>query len=361
MLAPLLMQDMQDDPKLRSGAGLDGMCGKPTCPEMFDEEVLLGKELSQGSAKFQLQFMLNTRLTDEERYPLKLSNLTIAEFDSERGPVLPVHSVNAANQYQSPSVNGKFKLFWAMPHQYELRPFEETVMYIDPAGGGKNGDEMAYAVIKTIGAFVYLYAIGGIPGGYEEEKLLELVRIAKTTGSKTVLIEKNFGNGAHANMIKPMFARENWPVILEEVYETGQKELRIIDTLEPLLTSNRLIVRPQVIEDDYRSTQRYPVEVRPTYRFLHQAAYITRERGCLRHDDRLDALYGAVNWVVERLDFDTKLFIEAKRIKEAVAGVNAWKDPKSRRKWLKDVCISGSGPQGRNSFGNRTSRRNRFK
>ena len=362
MLAPMLIEDILKDPSLRSGGGLDGMSGQPTCPEMFGEDILLGKELSQGAAKFQLQFMLNTRLTDEDRYPLKLSNFTVAEFNSERGPVLPVHSVNAANQYQSPSVNGKFKLFWNMPHEYELRPFEETVMYIDPAGGGKNGDEMAYAVIKIIGAFVYLYAIGGVPGGYEEEKLLELVRVAKKTGSKTVLIEKNFGNGAHANMIKPLFAREDWPVQLEPVYETGQKELRIIDTLEPLLTSHRLIISPQVIEEDYKSTLKYPLEVRATYRLLHQASYITRERGCLRHDDRLDALYGAVNWVVERLDFDTKLVMEAKRMRESVAGINAWKDPKSRRKWLQDVCISGTSPNNRNIFGTRTtSRRNRFK
>ncbi len=221
---------------------------------------------------------------------------------------------------------------------------------------------MAYAVIKIIGAFVYLYAIGGVPGGYEEEKLLELVRVAKKTGSKTVLIEKNFGNGAHANMIKPLFAREDWPVNLEEVYETGQKELRIIDTLEPLLTSHRLIISPQVIEEDYKSTLKYPLEVRATYRFLHQASYITRERGCLRHDDRLDALYGAVNWVVEKLDFDTKLVIEARRMREAVAGINAWKDPKSRRKWLQDVCIAGASKNNRNIFSTRTtSRRNRFK
>jgi hypothetical protein len=361
MLAPMLIQDMIIDPTLRSGCGLDGLQGYPTCPEMFGEETLLEKELSQGAAKFQLQFMLNTKLTDEGRYPLKLRNLIISEFNQIQGPVLPIWSTNAQNLYQSPSVNGKYKLFWALPHEYEIRPFEQTVMYIDPAGGGKNGDELAYAVIKVIGAFVYIYKVGGIPGGYEEEKLLKLVRIARETGSKTVLIEKNFGHGAHANMIKPLFAREEWPVELVEVYETGQKELRIIDVVEPLLTSHRLIISPEVIEDDYSSVQAYPSELQVTYRLLHQMAMITRERGALRHDDRLDALAGAIRYVVEQMDFDTRLVIEARRRKEVIDGINKWTDPTTRRRWMEDVCVEvGPYRNERNMF-SRTAKPGRRK
>ena len=359
LLAPMLVQDMILNPDIRSGYGLDGMQGKPTCPEMFDEETLLGKELSMGSAKFQLQFMLNTKLTDEERYPLKLRNLIVQDYSVDHGPVLPVWTNQPGNLYQSASVNGKFKLYRAMQQEYEFRPFEQRVMYIDPAGGGKNGDEMAYAVIGLIGAYVYVLRVGGVPGGFEEESLLKLVRIARETKCKTVLIEKNFGNGAHANMIKPLFTREEWPVTIEETWETGQKELRIIDTLEPLLTSHRLIISPDVIEDDFNSIQRYPPELRGTYRLLHQIALITRERGCLRHDDRLDALASAVRYVVEKLDFDTQVLIEARRRKEQIQGINAWKDPVSRRNWMTEVCVS-SGPvhKRRNKFG--SARRSKF-
>jgi hypothetical protein len=134
MLAPMLLKDIREDESLMHGYGLDGLQGMPTCPEMFGEEILIEKELSQGAAKFQLQFMLNTKLTDEERYPLKLKNLIVAEYNIHQGPVLPVWSNNPVNLYNSPSVNGKYKLYRAMNHEYELRPFEETVMYIDPAG-----------------------------------------------------------------------------------------------------------------------------------------------------------------------------------------------------------------------------------
>lgn len=349
-LAPMLLEDMELDITLREGGGLDGMSGKPTCPEMFPEHLLLEKEISQGKAKFQLQFMLNTSLSDDDRYPLKASNLIVADFSGDSGPVLPIWSNDPRNLYQSASFGSKFKVYRAVQHQYEVREFEQTVMYIDPAGGGRNADEMAYAVIKLIGAYIYISAVGGVPGGYEEAKLNQLVQVAKDNNAKTVIIEKNFGNGAHANMMKPLFTKAKWPVKLEEVYETGQKELRIIDTIEPLLTSHRLVISPSVLEQDARSVGIYPIDVQATYRLIHQLSMLTRSRGCLRHDDRLDALAGAIRYVVEKLDFDTQVFIEAKRRAEQVQEIATWNDPISRRVWLTGVQEAQRQDAGRNIF-----------
>jgi hypothetical protein len=363
MLAPMIKEDLLINSSLREGGGLDMLSGKPTCPEMFPEHILQEKELSMGKAKFLLQYMLITALADSERYPLKPSNLIVADFSIDKGPVLPVWSNDARNLYKSAICGGKYKVYRSVPAEYEMRDFERTVMYIDPAGGGRNGDEMAYAVIKLIGAYVYISAVGGLPGGYQETILLNLVRIAKKYKAKTVVIEKNYGHGAHANMIKPLFEQEDWPVILEEVYETGQKELRIIDTLEPLLSSHRLIISPEALDDDARSIQKYPAEIRITYRMLHQMAMLTRDKNCLRHDDRLDALAGAIRFVVETLDFNTKTLIEAKRRAEGLQFIEQWNDPVSRREWLTGVVSGDSGGISRNVLSRRQkkSKRNRFR
>jgi hypothetical protein len=92
---------------------------------------------------------------------------------------------------------------------------------------------------------------------------------------------------------------------------------------------------------------------------------ITRERGCLRHDDRIDALAGAIRYVVEKLDFDTKLVMEARRRKEIIAGIDAWADPVTRRTWLTEVCIGQQQQKARNMFSGAgrqpgRRRRNRF-
>lgn len=361
MLAPMIRKDIEKNPELQTGGGLTGSLGRVTCPEMFTEEILIEKEISMGKAKFQLQYMLNTALTDEERYPLKPKHLVVAEFSKDRGPCLPIASTDERNRYHSVCLGNRYKLYRAVPNQYDYQDFEQTVMYIDPAGGGKNADETAYAVIKLIGAYVYITDIGGVAGGYEEEKLMKLVETAKRNNAKTVLIERNFGNGAHASMLSPLFEK-NFPVTIEEVWETGQKELRIIDTIEPLLSSGRIIISPEVIEKDAESVEKYPVETRITYRLLHQMAMITRDKGALRHDDRLDALAGAIRYVVDRMDFDTQTVMEARRRASQVAEIKAWNDPSRRREMLTGVVeVSGVGSHNRFTSGVRKSgSRNRF-
>lgn len=364
-LAPMLKLDMVRDPSLREGGGFNGKSGKPTCPEMFNEEKLLTKELSLGKAKFLLQYMLNTRLMDRSKYPLKLEDLVVTDFSSDAGPVLPIWSNALTNLYTSTTTGTKFRLFRPVPMMYEMRKFDQAVMYIDPAGGGKNGDELAYAVIKLIGAYVYACEISGLPGGYEEWKLEALVKVAKKWGVKTVAIEKNYGHGAHANAIKPIFSKLKWPVEIEEVYESGQKELRIIDVLEPLVESHRLIMSSHAVEYDAKTIVAYPTELRATYRFLHQFSMISIERGCLRHEDRLDALAGAVRVVIEKLDFDTQIMMEAIRRKEALERFRIWGDRDLRRHHL-----AGTRPPGiRNAFNAlvgkvkrpaRAKKRNRF-
>jgi hypothetical protein len=56
---------------------------------------------------------------------------------------------------------------------------------------------------------------------------------------------------------------------------TAQKELRIIQALEPVTTNHRLVFTRQVAENQ---------------RLQHQYTRITRQRNCLEHDDELDAL-----------------------------------------------------------------------
>lgn len=90
LLAPMLEHDIMEEPELQTGHGIDSQQGAPTCPEMFDDELLIEKEISQGKSKFQLQYMLNTRMADSERYPLKINNLIVCSFTDTEGPVSPV-------------------------------------------------------------------------------------------------------------------------------------------------------------------------------------------------------------------------------------------------------------------------------
>lgn len=319
-LAPMLRKDIESDPSLQEGGGVDGKQGKPTTPDMYDEETLQQKEIQQGIAKFMLQFMVHTGMADRDRYKLKLENLVVANFNSEQGPVMPIWNNDVRSIWQSAPRFGsrpQDKFYYAMNQQsFEMRKFDLTVMYIDPAGGGsRSRDEMGFAITKLLGTYVYLYKVGGVQGGYREEELMKLVTLAKEAKVDIVYVEKNYGNGAHFAMLKPLFEKHYPDCRLEEINESGQKELRIIDTLEPLLGQHRLIVSQQVIMEDYQTIQHYPAEVKMTYSFFYQMGHITSERNSLRHDDRCDAVTGAVRQIVQYIDYDQSR-AEAQRSEE---------------------------------------------
>ncbi len=343
-LAPIIYEDLTKDPSLQLAGGLDGSLGQPTCPEMYDNDLLNEKELAQGKAKFMLQFMLNTGLSDADRYPLRLSDLIVASFNKERGQVMPIWNQASTCIWESAPKFGTRKtdtFYYPMQVEYDMANFERTVMYIDPAGGGKNGDETAYAIIKLMGTCIYIYDIGCVQGGYRPEDLERLVAAAKNAQCKEVFIENNYGNGAHVAAIKPYFERD-YPVQLEAVQETGQKELRIIDVLEPVLSTHRLIVRPEVVQKDMELIQGYAADKRMGFSLFHQLANITREKDCLKHDDRLDALAGAVRQVVENLDYDQLKVVMQRQIKQGKRWTEVMSNPTMMVDFMTSVTLGVS-------------------
>lgn len=307
-LAPIFRKRIDADPSLQSGGGLDGSMGKPTTPMMYDEDILQEKEMRQGLAKFMLQFMVHTGMSDRDRFKLKLENLVLMNFNAEQGSVMPVWNSDVRSMWQNAPRFGtrpQDRFYFAMQQPYTMRKFDLTVMFIDPSGGGsKSQDEMGYAITKLLGTYVYVYDVDGVRGGYDEQELLKLVQAAKDAQVDVVYVEKNFGNGAHFAMLKPLFERHYPNCRLEEINSSGQKEIRIIDTLEPLLGQHRLVVSQTAVMKDYQSIQKYPAEVKMTYSCFYQMAHLTADRGALRHDDRLDALAGAVSQIVGYIDYD---------------------------------------------------------
>jgi hypothetical protein len=192
-------------------------------------------------------------------------------------------------------------------------PYSGSVMAIDPSGRGE--DETAYAVVKMLNGWMHLTAAGGLRGGYTPENLKTLARVAREQKVNRILIESNFGDGMFTQLLTP-YLRETWPVTTEEVRHSVQKEKRIIDTLEPVLNQHRLVVQPAVIRADYESTKGLPPEKQLSYMLFHQLTRITRDRGSLRHDDRLDSLSMAVGYWSKAVAVDVDSMIRQRKERE---------------------------------------------
>ena len=304
-LAPLIKQRLAKNPSLRTGGGPTGERGQVVDPVLLSEATLTKKEIDQGAAYFQLQHMLSTTLADAERFPLKLSNLRVLGFDREgmRAPMVLNFARTDENRILLPTDFPYKDSLYRVGSSADFGELKGGHMYVDPSGGGQNGDELAYAITGFLAGRVWLYACGGMYGGVGEAQLNWLTEVAEKWKPKRISVEKNFGNGAFKAVWEPQLLKKHRCGI-EDVWESGQKELRIIDILEPMLGAGKFAVHEDLVYEDWRQCQKYAADKRSTYSLFWQMSRITREPKSLIHDDRLDAVAGSARYWVEALAQD---------------------------------------------------------
>ena len=294
-LAPMLQAELEEDP--------ESFYWRPTDEVRFDDTDLKERELSYGKAGFALQFMLNPNLSDAEKYPLKLRDLIVADLDPASSPMVYQWLPNPQNKREDvPNVG----LMGDSYHTYQtvgsaFSSYTQKILVIDPSGRGK--DETGYAVLYQLNGYIFAMEVGGMRGGYEDSTLEALAKIGRKWKVNEYVIEGNFGDGMYLELFKPVAARIH-PAAVTEVKSNGQKELRICDVLEPIMGSHRLIVNAAAIVQDYQTASDRDGVRNPIYSLFYQMTRISRERGALAHDDRLDALAIGVQFFVESMAKD---------------------------------------------------------
>lgn len=283
--------------------GMDLEEGEPVDPKRFNTYDLLEREASYGKSGFALQFMLDTSLSDVDRYPLKLSDLVIMRLDKEQAPEKILWAGSPEYAYKDLPCVGMAgdRYYMPMGVSGEFMNYQGSVLAIDPSGRGK--DETAYAVVKMLNSQLFVTAAGGLPGGYDDDTLKALAMIAKDHSVSEVIIESNFGDGMFTALFQPVLAKIH-RVTINEVRHSVQKEKRILDVLEPVMNRHKLIVDESVIQSDFNSTQHLPADKSLKYQLFYQMTRLTRDRGSLAHDDRLDVLAIAVNYWTEQMSRD---------------------------------------------------------
>jgi hypothetical protein len=315
-LAGYLMRALEADPSLH---------GKPTC-ERFNEDVLMECLAEYAATGFALQFMLDTSLSDAERYPLKLHDLIVMDVDGALAPVDMAWGNDPAlvhNDLPNVGFNGD-RYHRPFMVSKDWLPYSGVVMAIDPSGRGS--DETGYAVVAMLHGRLFVLDAGGLKGGYSMDTLEALAQIAKRHRVNTVIVEPNFGDGMFNQLLAPVLTRIH-PCALEETERSNsQKERRIIDTLEPVMNQHRLVVDRSLIERDYKSTEGQPEETANRFRLFYQMTRLTKDRGAIAKDDRIDALALAVHYWTEQMSRDTEKAAEQARAEALEAELLSFMD-----------------------------------
>lgn len=326
-LAPFLSDRLIAEPTL---------VGKSTSPGRFSEEYLDDKKLKIGNAGFAMQYMLRTDLTDYERCPLKLRDLVVYPCARNSAPV-EVHWGMTNNRGSTalddlPAVGFAGDCYHGPIFVSDERErYYGTKMVVDPAGGAgkeqtqrskQRHDETAWAIISQLYGNLFLKCVGAYSGGHDVPNLMKIVQAAKLHGVNEIHIEKNFGGELLGELIKPLLKREfsqprpgmdeGWACRVESFHRTkhdGHKEQRIVSIMDPILLQHRLIVDPAVACDTTWS---------------HQLTHITMQKGCLDHDDRIDATAECVRLFQDVLSQDPEKAAQRYAQEHGQEELNTW-------------------------------------
>jgi hypothetical protein len=255
-------------------------------------------------SNYMLQFQLDTSLSDALKFPLKLSDFAVMPLDPGKGPSDVIWGADKETLLDLPAVALPGDRWHRPKAVAEYVPWNDTITAVDPSGRGK--DETVSIILSQINGLIFVRDIYATQEGYSDATLREILRRSKQYGSKMCLIESNFGDGAIMELLKKHAQEMKVGMAFEESRATTQKESRIIDTLEPVLNQHRLILDQRLVEWDYRSNPDQAPEERLPRMLMYQLTRMTKEKGAVRHDDRVDALALGVKYYQDVLAISAK-------------------------------------------------------
>ena len=300
-------------PQLQEDIDMGAEPWEVTDPDRFSGDDLLEREAAMGRSNFMLQFMLDTSLSDAEKFPLKFSDLIITSVNPTQAPDSCVWCSDPRNVLKDlPTVGLPGDYFYSpMQLQGEWGPYQETICSVDPSGRGT--DETAATYISQKNGFLYVHEVRAYRDGYSDSTLLDILRGCKRYNVTKLLIETNFGDGIVAELFRKHLQQTKQAIDVEEVRATVRKEERIIDALEPVMNQHRLIVDRGVVEWDYASNKDEAPEKRLLYMLFYQMSRMCREKFAIKHDDRLDSLAQGVKYFTDAMGISAQEVVNQRK------------------------------------------------
>ena len=302
-------------PQIQADLDTGSLEWEPT-DDRFDNDDLIEREASMGRSNFMLQFQLDTSLSDAEKFPLKMADLIVTAVNPTEAPESIVWCSDPSNVIKDlPTVGLPGDYFYSpMQLQGEWSPYTETICSVDPSGRGS--DETTAAYLSQKNGFLYLHEMRAYRDGYSDNTLLDILKGCKKYNVSTLLIESNFGDGIVAELFKKHIQVTKQAIYIEETRANVRKEDRIIDSLEPVLNQHRLVLNRSVVEWDYASNKNEAPELRLLYMLFYQMSRMCREKGAVKHDDRLDALAQGVQYFTESLSISAERQIAQRKLED---------------------------------------------
>jgi len=296
-LAPMVRAMYDEGEYNRTGYGINKNRGIAVDPIMGSDDLNLNKERDQ-EAGYQLQFMLDTTLSDLERFPLRLSDLVITDVGKDHFPDSLTVGNAASSRFKS-SYIGNEELFTPTVTAPTMSKYRQKILYLDPAGGGKSGDDFVGVVMYAVQEYFCVPDILQLRGGSTIDNMEAMAKFAVEYKVDVIYIESNYGGNAVVNMMHAQLQGLQARIGVVGDHASGNKEKRILERLTPVLRQRRLVISPTALESNFNHGAGFPPAQRQQYDLLFQIKRMSLLKDALLHDDSVDALASALGVLID--------------------------------------------------------------
>lgn len=326
LLCPHLRGKIERNEVYITGYGIRSDMGEGTDTRFADGD-LIKKEKGYGYTGYQLQYQLDPSLSDMARFPLKLSDLIVADINPMIGYNFMQWSSDnrdVINELPNYGFSGDY-FKRPVQMQSQMSKYEKSVMCIDPSSGGAGNDETTYCIAKSLNGMIFIFEVGGFIEGPQSQSTMDgLASLAKKYEVNEIVIESNQGLGMFKALLQPALQRAKYMCAIEDYRAVGQKEPRMIRVLEPVMNNHRLIFdRNFIANEKLPEIDGMSDEYRQQYSLFYQMTHLEIEKDCLPKDDRIDVLHMAVFQFIEDIDRDVNIENTKKEIANIEAFMNA--------------------------------------
>lgn len=274
---------------------LQGKAGDATDKVRFPKEVLLERQAGMGTTGYKLQYMLDTTLSDAEKFPVKQSDMIVYPLDKIEAPLTISYTGNKEYSLDIPNLGFTGdRCHKPIRVSGDYKKYDKIIMSIDPSGSGS--DETTYCVLGVLSGNVYVLDWGGTRLGFSEEALMILALKAQEYKVNEIVPEKNYGGGMFTELFRKVLISIYPCTIIEDFNVKGQKEKRILDNILPLLGNHQLVFNEDKIREEVEWVQKNPMD-NLQYSLMYQMTHMTYDKRCIPHDDRIDALAIACQYI----------------------------------------------------------------
>jgi hypothetical protein len=252
-------------------------------PSIFPPEKIDALRDTVGARHFSSQMMLEYIAEERARLDPGALHFYNGEFDARTAKLAVSREQIASREFMNSTLPIK-NADVANCGLLTANSITGSACYWDPSGGRSGADAsvcvLLYRDDKNRRAFIHDVRYLSIDDGdlhplaTQCEKVLDFMALY---GARIIAIEVNGMGSALPEILREVASRRAQPAVVQKIINHSRKELRILDAIEPLLTTGRLWAHERI-----RATP-----------LLSEMLGWT-PMGCSGHDDGLDAIAGAL-------------------------------------------------------------------